>query len=83
MTHRSLQSAKDAAEKKKRGGGSNGAGKLLNRGKSEESGEEEGRGGMEGRWCVPALDGANGGEGKVRVSPVGPIYRLARSVSQR
>jgi hypothetical protein len=29
-THRSLQLAKDTIEKKKRGGGANGTGKLLN-----------------------------------------------------
>ena len=33
-----------------------------------------------GRWCVPTLGGADGGEGKARASPAGPIYRTARTV---
>jgi hypothetical protein len=70
----SLQSAKDVG-KKKIGGGANGTGELPNWGKSGKGGEEEGRGGTEGEM--------DGGEGEVGPSLAGPIYRPARSVSQR
>jgi hypothetical protein len=49
-THRSLQSARDIAEKEKRGGAADGAGGLLSWGKVEEEGEEEGEMG------APTLD---------------------------
>ena len=68
-THRSLQSTRDAAEKEERGGGTDGASELPNWRKVEE--EEKRR----GRWGVPALGGAGGGEGEARASPAGPIYR--------
>jgi len=35
------------------------------------------------RWCVPALDGVDGGDGEARASLARPIYRPARPVSRR
>ena len=78
-THQSLQSARDVAEKKEGGGGADGAGELQKRKKWKK----RGNGKRKGRWGVPALDGAGGGEGEARASPAGPIYRSARPVSWR
>jgi hypothetical protein len=47
-THRSLQLARDVAEKEKRGGGTVGAGVLPNWGIVEEKGKDEGKGEEEG-----------------------------------
>jgi hypothetical protein len=70
-------------EKEKRGGGANGTGELPNWRKMGESGKEQERGKRRGRWGVPALNGADGGEGEASTLLAEPIYRLARLVSQR
>ena len=82
-TNLSLQLANDAAGEEKRGGGTYGANELLIWGKWKKVEIRRGKGKRRGRWFVPALGGADGGEGWVRALPVGPIYRVARSVSRR
>ena len=79
--HRSLQSARDVAEKKEGEGGADGAGELQKVKKWKKRGKRRGKGKRKGRWGVPALSGVGGGEGKARMLPAGTIYRSARPVS--
>ena len=69
-----------AGKKKKRGGGSNGADESRIGGKWKKVERRRGEGKRRGTWCVPALGGADGGEGEARASSARPIYRSSRSV---
>jgi hypothetical protein len=63
-----------------RGGGTNGAGESQIGGNLKKVERRRGEGKRRGRWCVPALGGADGGESEARASPARPIYRPAKSV---
>ena len=80
-THQSLQSARDTAEKEKRGGDADGVAELLNWEKWKKMERKRRKGKRRGRWGVPTLDGAYGGEHEVSASLVVPIYRPTRLVS--
>ena len=63
----------ETQRRRRREGGADGVGELLNWRKVEEEGKRRGNGKRRGRWGVLALGRAGGGEGEARASPAGPI----------